>query len=242
MILRRLARRLINQDWMAAAIEFGIVVIGIYVAFEVERWRDDREQQANNELFLQLLSTELVGKIAALDAVVSSNKNFVDLQDEAIVWLSGAPSAEQPGDDHCFAVFRSLVLNWSASRLETPQVLSSIEQSAEAQDLKLRQLMIRLSARQTEIEGSYGRFLMQLQNISNQYPDLIIRNDGISGRVDTRAAMRCDFDSMKDNRAFKNRFFGNSGRYQTLQSYREEELALLRQVEARVKELSDSMR
>lgn len=242
MILRRLAKSLVNQDWMTVAIEFGVVVLGIYVAFEVERWRDSREQQANNELFLQLLSTELVGKIAALDAAISSNKNFVDLQDEAIVWLSDAPSAEKPGNDHCLAVFRSLVLNWSASRLETPQVLSSIEQSAEAQDLKLRQLMIRLSARQTEIEGSYGRFLMQVQNISNQYPDLIIRNDGISGRVDTRAGMRCDFDSMKDNRAFKNRFFGNSGRYQTLQSFREEELALLRQVEARVNELSDTTR
>jgi hypothetical protein len=240
MILRKLARSLKKQDWVTVLIEFGIVILGIYVAFAVERWREDRVQQANNSLFLQLLTDELAHKIESQRSSVEFNQEIISLQREAVRWLSGYPNATEPDQEHCRAIFRSLVLGYVAQRLETPEVLSSIEQSSDAQDLLLRQLMIRLSALQTRNEVQYERFLAQIQNISDLYPELITRRDGFDGVVVPSNGLQCDFISMRDNQSFKNRLFGNVGRYDSLQTARERELELLVEVQARVEAINDA--
>ena len=43
MILRRLAQSIRKQDWFAVAIEFVIVVVGIFVGLQVSEWNEQRQ-------------------------------------------------------------------------------------------------------------------------------------------------------------------------------------------------------
>lgn len=42
MILRRLSKHLLTQDWAAAVIDFIIVVAGIFVGLQVDSWNETR--------------------------------------------------------------------------------------------------------------------------------------------------------------------------------------------------------
>ena len=44
MILRRLSANLKAQNWTAIAIEFVIVVAGVFVGTQVSNWNDERKQ------------------------------------------------------------------------------------------------------------------------------------------------------------------------------------------------------
>jgi hypothetical protein len=50
--LARIAQRLRAHDWTAAAIEVAIVVLGIFLGFQVTQWNEERQAQAREETLL----------------------------------------------------------------------------------------------------------------------------------------------------------------------------------------------
>ena len=55
MILRRLSANLRAQNWTAIAIEFVIVVVGVFIGTQVSNWNQGRlEKQATNRMLDQL--------------------------------------------------------------------------------------------------------------------------------------------------------------------------------------------
>jgi hypothetical protein len=63
MILRRLTSNLKAQNWTAIAIEFAIVVVGVFIGTQVSNWNQDRlEKRATNQM-LEQLRPELRSKI-----------------------------------------------------------------------------------------------------------------------------------------------------------------------------------
>ena len=64
MILRRLTANLRGQNWTAIAIEFLIVVVGVFIGTQVANWNQARlEKQATNRM-LEQLRPELQNQIA----------------------------------------------------------------------------------------------------------------------------------------------------------------------------------
>jgi hypothetical protein len=60
MLLRKLAGSLLRQDWMAVAIEFVIVVVGVFVGIQVSNWNADRVDQRRAHGYLQRIHADLV--------------------------------------------------------------------------------------------------------------------------------------------------------------------------------------
>lgn len=59
MILRNITEHLRRQDWVAVAIEFVIVVLGVFVATQVSNWNEEREARARAEVYGARLSDDL---------------------------------------------------------------------------------------------------------------------------------------------------------------------------------------
>lgn len=59
MILRRIATAIRRQDRVAVAIEFVIVVAGIFVGLEVSNWNEARKFAAQKQPFLAKLRDEI---------------------------------------------------------------------------------------------------------------------------------------------------------------------------------------
>ena len=66
MILRRLTANVKAQNWTAIAIEFVIVVIGVFIGTQVSNWNQERVEKQATERMLEQLVPELRNQLAVL--------------------------------------------------------------------------------------------------------------------------------------------------------------------------------
>ena len=70
MILRRFIKHIRKQEWTAVAIDFVVVVIGVYVGIELGNWNERRVEQDLEAEYLQRIGDELRDAKAVLEEVV----------------------------------------------------------------------------------------------------------------------------------------------------------------------------
>jgi hypothetical protein len=63
LLLRRLTAHVNAQDWTAVAIDFAIVVIGVFVGIQVSNWNEARATSRRAAIFDELISTGSIGLI-----------------------------------------------------------------------------------------------------------------------------------------------------------------------------------
>jgi hypothetical protein len=61
MILRRLAEALKQQNWAAIAIEFVLLVLGVFLGIQVANWNEARRESARQATYLERLHTDVLG-------------------------------------------------------------------------------------------------------------------------------------------------------------------------------------
>ena len=61
MILRRVIQHVKKQEWTAIAIDFCIVVLGVFVGIQVSNWNAEREINKKSAVFTERLKTDLRG-------------------------------------------------------------------------------------------------------------------------------------------------------------------------------------
>jgi len=66
MILRRLTQHVKAQNWFAVALDFVIVVLGVFVATQVSNWNADRAFKAQERAQLAAMRTEIEGDLDRL--------------------------------------------------------------------------------------------------------------------------------------------------------------------------------
>ena len=235
MLFKRLSSALRRQDWTAFAIEFLIVVIGIYAAFELDRWRELEAARSAYENLTRMLSLELDEKLPETRRRIEVLQGVRDEQNTVIQWLNGDQSRSSFTEEMCFATFRSLVLNWSPTRLETAAFMVIGDGDQHVQDMELQRLLLALGSLQEQTDRAFDRFVLQIVNISDRYPELLRRHDPSTDEI--REGLVCDPEGMRANQAFKNQLFGNIGRQSALLDSRLRELELLEKIAARVAEL-----
>jgi ABC-type transport system involved in cytochrome bd biosynthesis fused ATPase/permease subunit len=68
MILRNLTANLRTQNWTAIAIEFAIVVLGVFIGTEVANWNQARLQKEATSRMLEQLRPELQNQLVFFDS------------------------------------------------------------------------------------------------------------------------------------------------------------------------------
>ncbi|MFN3397925.1 MAG: hypothetical protein ACK4ZS_05245, partial [Sulfurimicrobium sp.] len=69
MILRRITEHVKTQNWFAVAIDFLIVVIGVFVASQVTNWNAARGERAAEIGYLAALEGDINFSIASLETL-----------------------------------------------------------------------------------------------------------------------------------------------------------------------------
>ena len=104
MIFKRLAANLRGQNWSAIAIEFAIVVAGVFVGTQVSNWNAARIDRANSARLLAQLVPELRAQVDFYDTAkiyYATTRRFADiatLREETKAWSSDV-NATQRGVD-----------------------------------------------------------------------------------------------------------------------------------------------
>jgi Family of unknown function (DUF6090) len=110
MILRRFAEALKDQNWAAIAIEFVLLVLGVFLGIQVANWNEARRNEANEGRYLVELAEDLRADIVECDETVAAARgrvtaarHLLDAAGMTLVWRSpwaGVPADESaPGED-----------------------------------------------------------------------------------------------------------------------------------------------
>ncbi len=70
MLLRRVIEHVKTQNWTAVALDFVIVVVGVFIGIQVSNWNDVRTERNSEASFLASLEQDMTESIAEVDDVV----------------------------------------------------------------------------------------------------------------------------------------------------------------------------
>lgn len=96
MVLRRVVTHLKAQHWTAVALDFAIVVIGVFIGIQVSNWNNMRQEDQRAVQVLTELDQEFVG----IDQAARSLASFYErsLRNEAVLLKSLAAGKVDPAD------------------------------------------------------------------------------------------------------------------------------------------------
>jgi hypothetical protein len=99
MILRRVIGHFRKQEWTAIALDFVIVVLGVFVGIQVSNWNAARELRASEISHATQLRDEIVTNVRLLEAHQSYTQALVEAGRRALAFLEDdGPCAEECAD------------------------------------------------------------------------------------------------------------------------------------------------
>lgn len=84
MILRRIIAHFRKQEWTAIAIDFVIVVVGVFVATQVTDWNNARLERAEYKRALERLDAEISANVAIIDGTLPEVVGALDAANRAL--------------------------------------------------------------------------------------------------------------------------------------------------------------
>lgn len=92
MIIKRLAKALKQQDWLAVSIEIIIVVLGVVLGFQVTDWGESREQRIQEYELLSRLRIEFENNRALYDKVADEHRLSIQKASQMLAFTGPKPS------------------------------------------------------------------------------------------------------------------------------------------------------
>jgi len=81
MIIKRLAQALRNQDWFAVFVEILVVIVGLMLAFQLDRWWEQRGDRAQEAQYVARLIVDIETDIEALEYAVGLQTVRLEMAD-----------------------------------------------------------------------------------------------------------------------------------------------------------------
>lgn len=82
MILQKIAKSIRQQDWFVVVVELLVVVIGLIMAFQVDRWRETLDERRQEQGYIERLTADIESDIPAIQFAVDMQSirfDFVEL-------------------------------------------------------------------------------------------------------------------------------------------------------------------
>lgn len=97
MVASRLMARLREHDWMAAAVELVIVVVGILIALQVSNWNQERVDRHRAQGYYRRIHADLSADLKNIDATLAFWRAVSDYGATAIADGEGGQPNDAPG-------------------------------------------------------------------------------------------------------------------------------------------------
>lgn len=223
MILRRIIEHFRKQEWTAIAIDFVIVVVGVFIGIQVSNWNETRKDRSVEHALLQRLHTETrellaitreefrvhrerVAPSQTVNPVLFSQEAARPLTVKECEWIAGSHIYRRPTDE----------LPVLDEMLATGQ-LNLIEDQAVKEHLR-KYILFRERERGNHVERTNELF-----RLYSRHPEQITvarapMEDGYEGRwtflsgEGFRWVLNCNVDKMRSSASFLNDYVDNTAR------------------------------
>lgn len=205
MLFRRTLDQLKERNWGMAVFEFALVVVGIFLALQVDNWNSERKDRIDERRFMQRLHDDVLRAEELTDRVRERRLTVLGSLNAAADVLLGRIQRAALNDDECRAIGVSSFFSVSASSLPSLAELSGTGRLGIIRSAELRTALVGLQQVRNALE-----LLIPVQTsttvfLTAKYPTLISVDSYVekdSGEVRLRYA--CDTTAMRASRAFLN--------------------------------------
>lgn len=142
MILRRVIDHVKHQNWTAVALDFVIVVVGVFIGLQVQDWSADRAEKEAIAAQLSSFREELIQRRTAIDEQQAYIRKRIDdasmlraglmNQDRAIsesdIYALAMSALRTNGLDVTFHGFDGLSISGAISKIQSPEQLQKLYQ------------------------------------------------------------------------------------------------------------------
>jgi len=105
MILRRVIQHVKKQEWTAIAIDFMIVVLGVFVGIQVSNWNAERETKIKSAVFTERLKTDLRGEAWGYEYLILYNKDILANAERVLSVMAG--EADMSDEQFVISAYRA---------------------------------------------------------------------------------------------------------------------------------------
>ncbi len=208
MILRRIIAHFRKQEWTAIAIDFVIVVIGVFVGLQVNNWNEMRKAHAAEVQLLERLHQDVVlAEVSIGTHRERQQQRVIDLTAayERITGDGDAPLTPQ----ECIAIASSFISSTRIPLLPTLGVLQAGPGYGSITDPDLRASIAALSQGVEQINDHVSKELGTIVDPSQAFPDLIALSNYVDEDGEVRMSAVCDLQNMRTNQRFLNAIVNN---------------------------------
>jgi hypothetical protein len=78
MILRRLREYVRQENWFAVVLELVVVVVGLFLAFQLDRWYETQRSKSDQHIHLESLAEDFTENETRLTSAIRKGKKKMD--------------------------------------------------------------------------------------------------------------------------------------------------------------------
>ncbi|MEE2526596.1 hypothetical protein V0U79_09475 [Hyphobacterium sp. HN65] len=234
MILSRLSQALRTQNWLAVALEFAIVVLGVYLAFQLATWSEARQQDAEATRLQEQLEIEVSAAVDEIESWIAYRTEAVSELHDAILTIQSNDPERGLSEQECEAIWGSHIVIWNDVRLVTLDEIIATGRLSILPDTRLRRALLEYR-NENSIGNSRRAFIAaDLSNVVDTFAEEMPRfiepgpteSSWLSAnRVD------CQLQPIRENATLRNRLISNLGRTRGMIGLAEQELEHLRVIQ-----------
>ncbi|WP_425411072.1 hypothetical protein [Hyphococcus sp.] len=216
MLLRRITEHVKTQNWTAVALDFVIVVVGVFIGLQGQNWVDENNRRIGEQRYLERLHGEIVQLTQDRRRYLEQRRanNAALYSAMATFFEKGETRALTIGE--CVAVAESHIYSNATAELPTLTELFSTGRLDTLSSAAVREAALRFAQSAERAEDLISATNSGVLPIPRKYPDLIVVS--VEPRTDnpgrTKTVYDCRTTAMRASVAFLNDAADNQDRYQ----------------------------
>lgn len=243
MILRRISENIRSQNWFAVAVEFIIVVVGVFMGLQVQDWNDARKARIEERGLLSRLHVE------TLELLEKQREELMERSERSGVLIGVNPVlfSQEPlrviSNLECQGIAGSHVFRRSPDELPVLDEMLSTGRFDVLQDEVIKSHLRNYVLFRERGRAYYWEATNELFRLHSRFPDLITVDrvpieaglvgawTGLSGEG-FRWNPVCDGEKMRASQAFLNEYVDNLSRIGTMILFTEQRQKHLEELES----------
>jgi len=243
MILQRISENVRSQNWFAVAVEFIIVVVGVFMGLQVQDWNEARKARIEEHGLLSRLHVE------TLELLETQREELMSLNERAGVLMGVNPVlfSQEPlrviSNLECGRIVGSHVFRRPPDELPVLDEMLSTGRFGVLQDEDIKEHLRNYVLFRARARAYYEEATNELFRLHSRFPDLIA-----IGRVPIEAGLvggwtklsgegfrwdrDCDGEKMRASPAFLNEYVDNLSRIGSMIEFTEQRQEHLEELES----------
>ncbi len=243
MIHQRLSKHLRSQNWFAVAVDFVIVVVGVFMGLQVQVWNEARKERIEEHALLSRLHSETVKLLE------TQREELVSLSERANILISvnSVLFSQEPlrtlSDLECRRIVGSHVFRRPPDELPVLDEMLSTGRFNVLQDEGIKEFLRSYLIFRERARAYYDETTNELFRLHSRFPDLIAigRAPLETGIVDAWTSVSgegfrwegsCDAVKMRASQAFLNEYVDNLSRTGSMIQFTEQRHKHLKELES----------